>query len=478
MRTGSNIQAWIEFDGTRFGLNVTIAPVGVSRPTKPLISFYNPVIANYVAADMFVGFSASRTTWLEKERVLAWSLTNEGALRDINASNLPVFLPESSSSSTLSSGLIIGIVVISIAVLLSLVSFSGFYWFRRRKRKGKEEEEEVQSWEIDYWPHRFSYEELARATKGFSEDQLLGSGGFGKVFRGIQTNNNLIAVKSINRESRQGLREFMAEISTIGRLQHKNLVPFRGWCKKGQEMLLVYDYMPNGSLYSWMFSKSRILNWDRRVMVLMDVAEGLNYLHNGWLHLVLHRDIKSSNILLDSDMSGRLGDFGLAKLYIHGQTQPLMTRLVGTVGYMAPELVVAGPSKASDIYSFGVVVLEVVCGRKPTEVHSEDGLALVDWVRKLNKDGRLNEAADQRIAGDYKVDDIETVLKMGLACCDAVPEMRPSMKEVVALLMSLKSPAPSDDLSSPLLQNPIYNDPCDATTISKLSLISDPGPRT
>lgn len=474
LRSGSNIQAWIEFDGTRFGLNVTIAPVGISRPPKPLISFHNPVIAHYAAANMFVGFSASHANWSEAQRVLAWSLTDGGAPRDINTSSLPNFSHESSSDKR-GLGPIVGIVFVSSTVLL--LPIAGFYCFRLMKRRSKEEEEEVQSWEIDYWPHRFSYVELARATKEFSDDQLLGSGGFGRVFKGIQANNNLIAVKSISRNSNQGLREFMAEISTIGRLQHKNLVPLRGWCKKGQEMLLVYDYMPNGSLYSWIFSKSRTLNWNGRLLVLMDIAEGLNYLHTGWLHLVLHRDIKSSNILLDSDMCGRLGDFGLAKLYKHGQA-PMMTRLVGTVGYMAPELVKAGPTKASDIYSFGVVVLEVVCGRRPTELQSEDELALVDWVRKLNKDGRLSEAADFRIAGEYKVDDVEIILRLGLACCDVVPEVRPNMKEIVASLMSLKSPAPLPNNLSSEFQGTNYNDLGNTSEVSKLSVITDPAPRT
>ncbi|CAI9093019.1 OLC1v1028416C1 [Oldenlandia corymbosa var. corymbosa] len=475
LSSGKNIQAWIEFDGKELGINVTIAPVGTSKPLKPLLSYYDGVIAKYVSPSMLVGFSAGKTIWNETQRILAWSLADKGAPRQINTSDLPIILPESSpsssSSSSISSGLIVGIAIICVAALL-FISLSGLYWFKLRKKRG-DKSDEVEGWEIDYWPHRFSYEELARATNQFSDDEILGRGGSGKVFKGlIQANNIFIAVKSINRDSKQGLREFMSEISTIGRLQHKNVVPLRGWCKEGQEMLLVYDYMPNGSLYSWIFSNSKTLSWHRRLMILTDIAEGLNYLHHGWLQLVLHRDIKSSNILLDSDLCAKLGDFGLAKLYIHGQA-PTPTRLVGTIGYMAPELVKAGPTMGSDIFSFGVVVLEVVCGRKPTEMHSEYALALVDWVRKLHRDGRLSEAPDLRIAREeYEVADMERVLELGLACCDDVPELRPDMKEVVTLLMNLKTKYTSE------LQGVDCSDFGDFSTISNLSVTSDYGPRT
>ncbi|KAF5206573.1 L-type lectin-domain containing receptor kinase S.1 [Thalictrum thalictroides] len=377
MKNGQNIRAWIEFDGTQFEINVTIAPLSVSKPLRPLITFRNPVIANYVSSEMFVGFSGSKTRWVEPQRVLAWSFSNNGIARDINTTNLPVFLPESSSSSKLSAGIIAGIVIA--CVVGTLLCLFCVYWFWWRKwRNEDEEEDKVEDWELEYWPHRFSYEELFEATKGFSKDELLGSGGFGKVYKGVLSNNTEVGVKCVAHDSKQGLREFMAEISSMGRLQHKNLVQLRGWCRKRNELLLVYDYMPNGSLNRWIFEKPKqLLNWDGRRRVLVDVAEGLSYLHHGWDQVVLHRDIKSSNILLDSDMRGRLGDFGLAKLYQHGQA-PGTTRVV---------------------------------------------------------EGKLREAADDRIDGEYKVEDVEIILKLGLACCHPDPQHRPTMKEVVAILI-------------------------------------------
>ncbi|XP_010533459.1 PREDICTED: L-type lectin-domain containing receptor kinase S.1 [Tarenaya hassleriana] len=454
MRTGQNVQAWIDFDGSRFEINVSVAPAGISRPLRPTLSFRNPVIANYVSPDMFVGFSASKTTWVEAQRILAWSLSDTGAPREINTTNLPVFLPESLSSS-LSAGAIAGIVV-GCVVFVGLLG-SGGYLIWRKLTVDDEEDDEIEEWELEFWPHRFSYEELAAATDEFSGARLLGSGGFGRVYRGVLSNNNEVAVKCVNHDSKQGLREFMAEISSMGRLQHKNLVQMRGWCRRKKELMLVYDYMPNGSLNRWIFDNPQeVLPWHRRRKVINDVAEGLNYLHHGWDQVVIHRDIKSSNILLDSDMRSRLGDFGLAKLYEHGGA-PNTTRVVGTLGYLAPELAsAASPTTASDVYSFGVVVLEVVCGRRPIEYAEEEDMVLVDWVRELYGGGRVAEAADVRIKQEFEAEEVEMLLKLGLACCHPDPAKRPTMKEVVSLLLG----SPPEDLLAGLTPTAEAADSC------------------
>ncbi|KAL1218432.1 L-type lectin-domain containing receptor kinase S.1 [Cardamine amara subsp. amara] len=440
MRNGQNVQAWIDFDGPNFEINVSVAPVGVSRPLRPTLTFRDPVIANYVSADMYVGFSASKTNWVEARRILAWSLSDTGALREINTTNLPVFSLEASSSS-LSTGAIAGI-VIGCVVFLGLIGICAYLiWWKLLR---EEEEEEIEEWELEFWPHRFSYEELATATEVFSNDRLLGAGGFGKVYRGILSNNNEIAVKCVNHDSKQGLREFMAEISSMGRLQHKNLVQMRGWCRRKNELMLVYDYMPNGSLNQWIFDNPKEpMQWWRRRQVINDVAEGLNYLHHGWDQVVIHRDIKSSNILLDSEMRGRLGDFGLAKLYEHGGASNT-TRVVGTLGYLAPELASASaPTEASDVYSFGVVVLEVVCGKRPIEYVEEEDMVLVDWVRELYGGGRVVDAADERVRRECEtMEEVELLLKLGLACCHPDPAKRPNMREIVSLLLG----SPQEDL--------------------------------
>ncbi|VVA25901.1 PREDICTED: L-type lectin-domain [Prunus dulcis] len=449
MRTGQNVRAWIEFDGTNFEFNVTVAPANVSRPSLPTLTYRDPKIANYVSAEMFVGFSASKTQWIEAQRVLAWSFSDTGVAREINTTNLPVFQLSSSSSSSLSTGAIAGIAIGCVVVVLVLAS--GFYLYWRKNKLEREEKDEIEDWELEYWPHRFSNEELSEATDGFSKDQLLGVGGFGKVYKGTLSNATEIAVKCVNHDSKQGLREFMAEIASMGRLQHKNLVQMRGWCRKRNELMLVYDYMPNGSLNRWIFDKPKtVLGWEQRRRVLADVAEGLTYLHHGWDQMVVHRDIKSSNILLDAEMRGRLGDFGLAKLYQHGEV-PNTTRVVGTLGYLAPELAtVASPTAASDVYSFGVVLLEVACGRKPIEMEAaEDEVVLIDWVRELYARGRVGEAADRTLEGQYEEEQMEVALKLGLACCHPDPQRRPSMKEIVAVLVgeSAAAAAPAALLS-------------------------------
>lgn len=448
MRTGQNIHAWIEFNGPEFEINVTIAPAGMPRPVRTLLSYRNPIIANYTAAQMYMGFSASKTQWVEAQRLLAWSFSDSGVARDINTTNLPVFQLENSGGSSLSPGAIAGIVLGSVVAVVGCLCV--FYWFWWRK---KEEDDVIEDWELEYWPHRFSYEELKQATKGFSKDELLGAGGFGKVYKGTLSNNTEVAVKCVNHDSRQGIREFMAEISTIGRLQHKNLVQMKGWCRKGNELMIVYDYMPNGSLNKWIFGKpEKVMNWVERRRVLADVAEGLNYLHNGWEQVVVHRDIKSSNVLLDSEMRGRLGDFGLAKLYTHGGV-PNTTRVVGTLGYLAPEVVTrANPTAASDVYSFGVVVLEVACGRRPIDTGFvlEEEEVLIDWVRQKYREGRLCEAADNRIKGQCSEEEMEAMLKLGLTCCHPDPLRRPIMGEVVAILLGEDVDATPNELLTEL----------------------------
>ncbi|XP_008776549.1 L-type lectin-domain containing receptor kinase S.1 [Phoenix dactylifera] len=478
MRSGKNIRAWIEFDGPRFQINVTIAAAEEPRPPRPLISYRDPQIANYVSPEMFVGFSASKVKWVEAQRILAWSLSDTGgSARELNTSNLPVFLPQSSSpSSSPSPGLIAGVSCASVALALLFLS-SGFYYYYRKKRakirkeEGKEEDEEDEEWELKYWPRRFSYEDLSNATDGFSKARLLGIGGFGKVYKGVlpvsisrgveggggreeeEEEEEEVAVKCVSHNSKQGLREFMAEISSIGRLQHRSLVPLRGWCRKGNELMLVYGYMPNGNLSQWIFGEGRreTMRWAARRRVLADVAEGLQYLHQGWEQVVLHRDVKSSNILLDGEMRGRLGDFGLAKLYERGAA-PSSTRVVGTLGYLAPELAMAAtPTAASDVYSFGVVVLEAACGRRPIEraarVEDEDWV-LVEWAREMYAEGRLVEVAEEGM--EFREEEMELVLKLGLACCHPEPEKRPAMREVVALLLAAEAPGKPATDSAPI----------------------------
>ncbi|KAK1263576.1 L-type lectin-domain containing receptor kinase IV.1 [Acorus gramineus] len=232
------------------------------------------------------------------------------------------------------------------------------------------------------------------------------------------------------------MREFVAEITSVGRLRHRNIVPLLGYCRRKGELLLVYDYMSNGSLDHFLFDPNKpLLSWSQRFQIIKGVASGLLYLHEGWEQLVVHRDVKSSNVLLDSEMNGRLGDFGLARLYDHG-TAPQTTHIVGTLGYLAPEFAKTGKATtATDVYAFGVFLLEVACARRPIDPRvSPADLNLFDWVLDHLRQGAVVEAVDPRLEGDYAAEEVELVMKLGLLCAHAMAVARPSMRQVVRFL--------------------------------------------
>ena len=182
------------------------------------------------------------------------------------------------------------------------------------KRRSKARKHKHAEWEIELRPPSFKYKDLVAATNGFKDKMLLGSGGFGRVYKGVMPlSKQVVAIKRVSPESKQGMKEFVAEIAILGRVRHRNLVQLLGYCRYKKELLLIYDYMPNGSLADYLYNQGRSsLDWDRRFRIIKGIASGLFYLHEDWEQVVIHRDIKTSNVLLDTEMSGRLGDFGLA----------------------------------------------------------------------------------------------------------------------------------------------------------------------
>uniref|UniRef100_A0A2N9ERU0 non-specific serine/threonine protein kinase n=1 Tax=Fagus sylvatica TaxID=28930 RepID=A0A2N9ERU0_FAGSY len=404
LNNGENYQVWIDYLDSR--INVTMAMAGMERPRKPLISeFVN--LSSVLLDDMFVGFCAATGQLVESHKVLSWSFSNSNfSIGDaLVTMNLPSFVPP-----------------------------------KRRKRRKVEEREGLEDWELEYWPHRIGYQEIYAATKGFSDENVIGFGGNGKVYKGTLQGVE-VAVKRIPHESEHGMREFLAEVSSLGRLKHRNLVGLRGWCKNEKcTMILVYDYMGNGSLEKRIFEcdESLMLSWEERMKVLKDVAFGILYLHEGWEAKVLHRDIKASNVLLDKDMNARLGDFGLARMHHHGQLANT-TRVVGTVGYMAPEVVRTGrASTHTDVFGFGILVLEVVSGKRPIEEGKPD---LVDWVWRLMERGELHCGLDERLRsnGGFSIEEVERVLHLGLLCAYPDPRVRPTMTQVVKVLEGEKN---------------------------------------
>ncbi|KAI9153619.1 hypothetical protein LWI28_014041 [Acer negundo] len=424
--SGQPMQVWVEYDGVKKQINATIAPLHVDKPMTPLLSVSYD-LSQVLNDVMYVGFSSSTGSVLASHYVLGWSFKMNGQAEKLDLSKLPK-LPRIGPKKR-SKMLTIGLPIISAILILAAVS--GVVFLIRRKRKFAEV---LEDWELEYGPHRFKFKDLYIATKGFKDKELLGSGGFGRVYRGVLSTSKLeIAVKRISHESRQGMREFIAEIVSIGRLRHRNLVQLLGYCRRKGELLLVYDYMPNGSLDKYLYDQPKVtLNWSQRFRVIKGVALGLVYLHEEWEQVVIHRDIKASNILLDGDLNGRLGDFGLARLYDHG-TDPQTTHIVGTLGYLAPEHTRSGKATTNtDVYAFGAFLLEVACGRRPIELKNDS--ILVDWVFAFWYRGEILEARDPNLGTEYVAEELELVMKLGLMCSHSDPSARPTMRQVVQYL--------------------------------------------
>ncbi|RLN35284.1 hypothetical protein C2845_PM03G10650 [Panicum miliaceum] len=425
------MQAWVDYDGQAGQLNVTLAPLRVPKPKKPLLSV--PVDLSTLMADtMYVGFSSATGVVVTRHYVLGWSFSLDGPAPPLDFSKLPV-LPRLGSKPR--SKVVDVLLPLATALLVAAVLAAVFLVVWRRRRYAEVRED----WEDEFGPHRFSYKDLFRATNGFKERNLLGVGGFGRVYKGVLPASSLeIAVKRVSHDSRQGVREFVAEVVSIGRLRHRNLVQLLGYCRRQGELLLVYDYMENGSLDKYLHDpQTPTLSWHERYKIIKGVAASLLYLHEDWEQVVIHRDIKASNVLLDHEMNGRVGDFGLARLYDHG-TDPQTTHVVGTMGYLAPELVRTGKATPlTDVFSFGVFLLEVACGRRPIDRDDRSNrVVLVDRVIEHHRNGSILDAVDPRLVGKYEAKEAALVLKLGLMCAHPLPNARPSMRRVVQYLDS------------------------------------------
>lgn len=431
LNNGRNYQVWIDYRDSQ--INVTMAPAGMTRPSRLLLNV-SLNLTDVFEDEMYVGFTASTGALIQSHKILGWSFSNSNFMfsEGLITRGLPSFVPPNEPISQ-SAGFIAGITVgiFCVVVVCCVVSF---VLIRRSRRRAKERAE-MEDWELEYWPHRIAYQEIESATRSFSDENVIGIGGNGKVYKGV-IGGVEVAVKRISHDNNEGVKEFLAEVSSLGRLKHKNLVGLRGWCKKEKgSLIVVYDYMENGSLDKTLFDceESKMLSCEDRIRVLKDVAAGIFYLHEGWEAKVLHRDIKSSNVLLDKEMNGRLGDFGLARMHEHGQVAST-TRVVGTVGYMAPEVFRTGrASTQTDVFGFGVLILEVMCGRRPIE---EGKTPLVDWVLELMGRGELLNALDERlrVQGGFDEEEVEKVLHLGLLCVCPDARARPTMRQVVKAL--------------------------------------------
>ncbi|KAK4398437.1 G-type lectin S-receptor-like serine/threonine-protein kinase [Sesamum angolense] len=289
----------------------------------------------------------------------------------------------------------------------------------------------------------FDLATILKATNNFSINNKLGEGGFGPVYKGTLEEGQEIAVKRLSRTSTQGLDEFKNEVIFIAKLQHRNLVRLLGCCIQGEENMLIYEYMPNKSLDVILFDQSRraLLDWPTRFHIINGIARGLLYLHQDSRLRIIHRDIKASNILLDADMNPRISDFGTARSFGGNETAAKTHRVVGTYGYMSPEYAVDGLfSVKSDVFSFGVLVLEIVSGKRNRGFsHSEHHLNLLGHAWTLHKEERSLEIVDTSLLDSFDLSEVLRSIHVGLLCVQKKPEDRPSMSSVVLMLDAAQS---------------------------------------
>ncbi|CAL5193857.1 unnamed protein product [Lathyrus oleraceus] len=266
----------------------------------------------------------------------------------------------------------------------------------------------------------------------------IGEGGFGPVYKGILSDGAVIAVKQLSSKSKQGNREFVNEIGMISALQHPNLVKLYGYCIKGNQLLLVYEYMENNSLARALFGKPEQklnLDWRTRMKICVGIARGLTYLHEESRLKIVHRDIKATNVLLDKHLNAKISDFGLAKLDEEENTH-ISTRIAGTIGYMAPEYEMRGYlTDKADVYSFGVVALEIVSGMSNTNYRpKEEFVYLLDWAYVLQEQGNLLELVDPSLGSNYSAEEAMRMLQLALLCTNPSPTLRAPMSSVVSML--------------------------------------------
>lgn len=346
------------------------------------------------------------------------------------------------------------VVIVLVMLTFILLIFLVVFLVKRKIRREREEEAERSLWTKDADESDTSSDlpfytrsEIAEATDNFNLANKLGEGGFGSVYKGLLKSGQEIAVKKLAPHSGQGIQEFKNEVRLIARLQHRNLVRMLGCCIRGDEKMLIYEFMPNKSLDNFIFKEENksSLDWIKRFDIIMGIARGMLYLHQDSRLRIVHRDLKASNILLDKDMVPKISDFGMARIFGNEQVQVNTTRVVGTYGYMAPEYALEGlMSVKSDVFSFGVLLLEVITGRKNSGFYPDNpSINLIGHVWELWKEERSLEIVDPCLK-DTDVEQILICIHIGLLCVQERADDRPTMSTVVFMLSNkIELPLPN-----------------------------------
>ncbi|XP_047067877.1 probable L-type lectin-domain containing receptor kinase S.7 [Lolium rigidum] len=466
LKSGNLTTAWIEYRGADRLLEVSLSVSGGVKPARPVLSVAVD-LSPHLVGDMYVGFSASTEGSTQQHTIKEWTfrtfgLPSPATTTTTNASSAtgngtehapPGVVTTNASSATRKKRF--GLAVSILGPVALAAAFAFFAWVSVKKlvelTASRRNKHALLLPELLLkGPRKFSHKELSAATRGFHASRVIGRGAFGTVYKACAMPGAAAATTyAVKRstQAHQSRNEFVAELSVIACLRHKNLVQLEGWCDENGELLLVYEYMPNGSLDKALYGDPCTLSWPQRHNVAAGIASVLAYLHQECEQRVIHRDIKTGNILLDANLSPRLGDFGLARLMDHGQS-PMSTLTAGTMGYLAPEYLQSGKATdQTDVFSYGVVVLEVCCGRRP--IDREDGggsgsknVNLVDWVWRLHGEDRLIEAADARLNGEFDRQGMLRLLLVGLSCANPNCEERPAMRRVVQILNGEADPVP------------------------------------
>ncbi|KAK9102016.1 hypothetical protein Sjap_019270 [Stephania japonica] len=347
-------------------------------------------------------------------------------------------------SETTSSGrkhfMLIAIIIVVAVLAIAGICYLGIYCYQRKKRYSATQQcfSEVQDDVLENLPGmpiRFKYQELEIATNNFS--MKLGQGGFGSVYKGILQDGTQVAIKKLESIG-QGKKEFQAEVSVLGTICHSHLVQIKGFCLEGDHRLLVYEYMAKGSLDKWIFMKNNeglLLNWEKRLSIVLGTAKGLAYLHEDCYARIVHCDIKPGNVLLDDNYHAKLSDFGMAKLMTKEQSR-VFTTLRGTRGYLAPEWITNQPiSEKSDVFSYGILLLEIIGGRKILEpLKDQEKVYLPLYAFQMMKEGKIREVIDPMLDVNAEDETVVNAIKVALWCIQQNMHERPSMSQVVQML--------------------------------------------
>ncbi|KAK8353525.1 hypothetical protein V6Z12_A05G163900 [Gossypium hirsutum] len=328
---------------------------------------------------------------------------------------------------------IVGAVV---SVLCLVFIILGILWWKGYFRCEPSREQVLRG--LDLQTGFFTFKQMKAATNNFDAANKIGEGGFGAVYKGVLLDGTIIAIKKLSSKSRQGDREFLNELGMISGLQHPNVVRLYGCCVEGTQLLLVYEFMENNSVAHALFSPTESqlkLDWPTRQKICLGIAKGLTFLHEESSLKVVHRDIKTTNVLLDSNLNPKISDFGLAKFDEEENTH-ISTRIAGTIGYMAPEYALWGYlTYKADVYSFGIVALEIVAGKNNTKYRPEENyVCLQDWAFVLQQRGNLMELVDPRLGTEFNEEEAIRMTKVALLCTNSSPALRPTMSEVVNML--------------------------------------------